>query len=53
MQLDSSSHKNAKAEGYARMLQDGHIIAYLLMLKVGNYSACNSLMLQTVADRGS
>jgi hypothetical protein len=34
MQLDSSSHKNAKAEGYAKMLQDGHIITYLLMLKV-------------------
>ena len=38
LQLDSSSHTNAKCEGYAKLLQDGHIIAYLLMLKVRIYA---------------
>lgn len=33
-QLETSSHNNAKAEGYARLIGDGHVITYILKLKV-------------------
>lgn len=33
-QLENSSNDNAKAEGLARILHDGHVIVYILSLKV-------------------
>ena len=33
-QLESSSHTNPKAEGYAKLAADGHVIVYLLKLQV-------------------
>ena len=33
-QLDTASHKNAKAEGLAKLAHDANIVAYLLMVRV-------------------
>jgi hypothetical protein len=36
--LETSSHKNAKAEGLAKILGDGHVIVYLIAMKVSHFS---------------
>lgn len=47
-QLETSSHNNAKAEGYARLIGDGHVITYILKLKEVIYHLMKlSLYLQT------